>query len=181
MKKTNAIAMVVLALPFWSGCAYLQNRGADLADIVTASVETGSYGVSAQAGPIPAGFSLSEGEGCGLRFGCVGAYDYEDYTSVIGFTSREFEPDDSRGDKAYHVYCFPFLSMLTGEAVSGETDFDIPWQYLTQVEAGVGLFFGLRLGLNLGEALDFVLGWTGFDICSDDDVFVGTSQSDKLY
>ena len=40
--------------------------------------------------------------------------------------------------------------------------------YYTQVEVVLGLGSHLRLGLNPGELLDFVLGWTTIDIFGDD-------------
>jgi len=41
-------------------------------------------------------------------------------------------------------------------------------QYLTQIEAVVGLGPTLRLGLNPGELVDFVVGFFGFDLYNDD-------------
>ena len=42
--------------------------------------------------------------------------------------------------------------------------------YYTQVEAAAGLLLipSVRLGLNPGELIDFVLGWTTLDIFQDD-------------
>ena len=40
--------------------------------------------------------------------------------------------------------------------------------YYTQVEVVAGFAFTVRAGINLGEALDFILGWTGVDIYRDD-------------
>lgn len=46
--------------------------------------------------------------------------------------------------------------------------FGYPSQFLWQVEIFVGLYGGVRAGLNLAEALDFLLGWVGIDILKDD-------------
>jgi len=40
--------------------------------------------------------------------------------------------------------------------------------YYTQIEVVAGFAFTVRAGINLGEALDFILGWTGLDIYRDD-------------
>lgn len=40
--------------------------------------------------------------------------------------------------------------------------------YYSQVEAVAGLGLSLRLGLNPGELLDFLLGWGGLDLYGDD-------------
>ena len=43
-----------------------------------------------------------------------------------------------------------------------------PAAYLTQAEVSVGLLWGVSLGVNPGEALDFLLGWFRVDIYRDD-------------
>ena len=43
-----------------------------------------------------------------------------------------------------------------------------PWHYLTAIEVSVGVGGTLRLGVNPGEMVDFLLGWFGIDIFSDD-------------
>lgn len=43
-----------------------------------------------------------------------------------------------------------------------------PAHHFTGIEATVGLFFGLKVGINLGELVDFVTGFFGADIMSDD-------------
>ena len=40
--------------------------------------------------------------------------------------------------------------------------------YLTQVELALGLGPAVRIGINPGEMVDFVLGWTTLDIMADD-------------
>jgi hypothetical protein len=40
--------------------------------------------------------------------------------------------------------------------------------YYTQIEVAAGLYRGIRLGINPGEILDFILGWTTIDIFDDD-------------
>lgn len=43
-----------------------------------------------------------------------------------------------------------------------------PWHYLTAIEVSVGVGGSVRLGVNPGEMADFLLGWFGIDIFSDD-------------
>lgn len=40
--------------------------------------------------------------------------------------------------------------------------------FYTEVEVMVGFIFSVHAGVNLGEILDFILGWTGIDIYNDD-------------
>ena len=36
------------------------------------------------------------------------------------------------------------------------------------IEVAVGLIRTIRIGFNVGELLDFIVGWTTLDICRDD-------------
>jgi hypothetical protein len=40
-----------------------------------------------------------------------------------------------------------------------------------RIQANVGLFYGVRVGISLAEFADFLLGWTTFDILHGDDQF----------
>ena len=161
---------MAIGLSACSGCAYLHNRGNDLRDVLTLSVETGNIGASVRAGPIPAGISFSEGEGLGLRSGCAGVYSYSDYNSLIFFVHRSFEPGDTRGDKAYEQTLLILPVPGLDESLMS-SEYDGPWQTHTQIDASLGLYFGLRAGFNVGEFLDFIFGWVGLDLCRDDEVF----------
>lgn len=46
--------------------------------------------------------------------------------------------------------------------------FGYPKEYLYQVEGFLGVYGGVRVGVNFAEALDFVLGLTTYDLLSDD-------------
>ena len=48
-----------------------------------------------------------------------------------------------------------------------EDVFTVP-AYFSQVELSVGLFVGVKIGLNPGELLDFLLGWFTVDLYRDD-------------
>lgn len=43
-----------------------------------------------------------------------------------------------------------------------------PASFFTQIEFGVGAYFGFRLGFNPGELLDLLLGFAGIDLMDDD-------------
>ncbi len=43
-----------------------------------------------------------------------------------------------------------------------------PWPMYTEVEAVAALGPAVRVGINPGELVDFILGWTTLDIYSDD-------------
>ncbi|MBW7858929.1 MAG: hypothetical protein H3C43_11705 [Leptonema sp. (in: Bacteria)] len=43
-----------------------------------------------------------------------------------------------------------------------------PIHHFTAIEATVGLYIGLKIGVNIGELFDWTLGWVGFDPFDDD-------------
>ncbi|OVE81243.1 hypothetical protein BVY04_03710 [bacterium M21] len=56
----------------------------------------------------------------------------------------------------------------TGRKPVRRSPFIWHWPYLTQIEAAAGFGAGIRLGVNPGEFLDFLLGWFGLDPYCDD-------------
>jgi len=55
---------------------------------------------------------------------------------------------------------------------AGFTENETPWRqrlaYYTEGEVALGCHYTVRLGVNPGELLDFLLGWTTLDIYGDD-------------
>ena len=180
MKRLIRVAALLPIVAMLTGCAtpYLIDRGRDAADIFTATVEKG-IGVKARVGPLAAGLSGTFGS-TGLRGGCfiretdgfpflgtdvpimAGSCD----TSLLGLYNFEtlHAEELRRRNKTFHAgeepdqgIGIPFLQLGTDNPA-----------YYTQVEVSVGLLAGIRLGLNPGELLDFILGWTTIDIYGDD-------------
>lgn len=63
----------------------------------------------------------------------------------------------------------PFLTLPKGITQVVSTEERVPWWYFTEIEAVGGLGLTLRMGVNPGEFVDFLLGWFGIDIFNDDD------------
>lgn len=148
---------------------YLHERGRDLADVVTLSVEEGHANAGLQVGPFLTGLGYSSGYGVGLRSGTCGTYEYVECNLVL-FGAKSFEPDED-DFKAYGFGSALLGAFLPDDEFEEDTFFfsGSYWPAFLQVEASACLFFGLRVGLNVGEALDFILGWTTLDICGDDE------------
>jgi len=102
---------------------------------------------------------------------------YEDI--YLGKEKTSEEPEEIsliRGKRYYGSGVCPFVVLpLTREypgkrnPYSGYLDeTKYPYHYLTQVELAVGLGVTIRAGVNPGELLDFLLGWIGLDLYSDD-------------
>jgi len=157
---TLLVAMAIQA----AGCAspYMIDRGRDAADVVVLSVGCG-LGGRIRVGPVHAGLIGSIGS-LGLRggrFGCSEVDDGEmDFTVISG---EQFRPFGRRRGKDYNAQGrIPFIV----------SDVETEWAgfnpYFTQIEVQAGLLLVPRLGLNPGELLDFLLGWTTLDIFGDD-------------
>lgn len=161
-----------------SGCAssgYFTDRGRDAADIVTATLGTGT-GAKARAGPIqPAIFKNSDL--VGLRSGTLFlegnglVYNDELYLPYpVG--RRKGKWPVSFGDEKFSLG-LDTVAARRKKDVFAESLFPcvtiaMPASYYTQIEVGGGLGLTLRFGFNAGELLDFVLGWAGIDFFDDD-------------
>lgn len=173
--------VLVAGCALLSACSsYWQDRLDDAADIftVTGDARTGAY---ARVGPFGLGLS-KEGWGYGLRGGVL-SWNFScppdpsksscsDWIA-LGYGQQSFWPEDR-------------WAIVRGkEFVAQSTDQRSEWResegvfvarstwghsayYYSQVEIGVGVFFGPRVGVNPGEFLDFVLGWFGVDLYGDD-------------
>jgi hypothetical protein len=62
----------------------------------------------------------------------------------------------------------PFIAVPVLSELDRNAGFKYPFYFLTEVEIAIGIGKTLRLGLNPGELLDFILGWTTIDIFGDD-------------
>ena len=186
------VALLLMLAVAGSGCVgargYFGDRWADAKDVFTASVGTGG-GVKARVGPVNAGFFLNSdlaglrgGECFSLPDGPLAGGDAD--ATLLFFFSDQFDlrhPPQSRsgtgaslrrvwavGDslaarnKCYRYGVVPLPSPL------GASEFPRVPYYYTQIEVAVGVGGTLRLGVNPGELLDFLLGWTTLDIFRDD-------------
>ncbi len=81
------------------------------------------------------------------------------WDSAFGHEIFSHGPDSvshARGKDILAMSPFPFYS-------NGS-----PAPYYTQIELAVGLGLALRIGLNIGELVDFILGFSGADLYGDD-------------
>ena len=150
---TGVIASCILS----SGCVYLGHRARDFTDIVTLSAETKKICCVIRVG-CPIGFSVAKGRGYGLREGYMGSYEYMEHVYVVppygGAFALDFTPANNYRKKGYLI-----------RSLCPDDEF---WSQSLSFQASVGLYYGVRAGLNMNEALDFVLGWTTLDIMRDD-------------
>jgi hypothetical protein len=196
MKRAQLTRLAVLLL--WAvastGCSslsgYLVDRGRDAADVLTVSVGVGAIG-QIRLGPLPVGI-LDTSDVVGLRYGetfcrafsgekaeehdvllaTIPAAPVTLFGAMVGLgIAATWKSYFERLDN-YRMYenNFP-LSETQLLRNKGTELLSSPNCY--QVEGVIGLGVTLRAGVNTGELLDFILGWSTLDIFKDD---IGTGQ-----
>jgi hypothetical protein len=160
-----------------SGCAsgYWADRGRDAADIVTVAVGNG-LGAKARAGPITAGL-LDDYTYAGLRGGELCRQDLSqagtDYESLGAIDSQFVIDNAERFNLTVLGRGKNFEASSVGDSVKVplfsalQTD-NASAAYYTEIEAVLGLYASARVGVNVGELVDFILGWAAIDIFHDD-------------
>jgi hypothetical protein len=161
--------LILLGLAMMSsGCStpYMVDRRRDAADILTIGIGTGA-GVKARIGPLHAGL-LVNAPVVDLRGGALNEYRHDgrwscDYEFLcVGV--EVFYPDLSPGQTDQDS----LIRRRHKEIRYGGDIRCVPTSLYTQVEVVGGLLSTFRLGINPGEFLDFILGWTTIDIFDDD-------------
>ncbi len=177
MKNIVRASISFLCLVFTVGCAatgYWADRGRDAADILTLAVGEG-LGAKARIGPVTAGLlmdytaaGLRGGEFCsqiltdpGTDNASLAAMDGQfiiDNAERFNLTKlgrrKNFEASSLGG--GMHL---PLLTLLQS---------DSSFAYYGEAEAVLGLHGSVRVGFNIVELADFLLGWTTVDIARDD-------------
>jgi len=171
-----------------TGCAapgYWADRKRDAADIFTLTVGEGG-GAKVRAGFLDVGLFYNS-DFWGLRGGTTFSVPSDwRWRSLVDMVSPIPVPFIT----ARVGHCSPWVLSSSGESFVLRTDTGakgkrhkeyeagmlyIPFlslsdkaYYYTQLEVAAGLWYTVRLGLNPGELLDFLLGWTTIDIFGDD-------------
>lgn len=165
-----------------SGCAgagYFADRGQDAADIFNITVGLGS-GVGTRLGPLHAGIGVYS-DAIGVRGGKwinipMAYHDPEALEVELTAWSSEIfmlkEGDCGERHKSYGAQGYPLISyVLSGRRPPNKSDVNgIPGihPYYLQFDVFAGLLGCIRVGFNLGELVDFLLGWFTIDIFNDD-------------
>lgn len=171
MKNTINLLLIFILLVSLSGCAYLKDRNRDALDIFTATIGKG-VGVKARVGPIAPSLIINE-DIWGIRNGDAFFFSQKnsDYCPGLDWNYIIFGAEMSNSsqlikdrEKEHQMFYVFWIASPNGCCVEPTYS----RSYFTQIEALVGLGVSLRLGVNPGELLDFILGWTTFDIYGDD-------------
>jgi len=190
MRKLFQTVLALLAAASVTGCAstggYFIDRGRDAADVFTATVGAG-VGAKARVGPLRAGLFLNH-DAFGIRGGTVVISDnpFEMleadlcllYVEVCEFTNLEAR---CKNYCAHQLFSTEGRSAFIPSPYGGIPFTSVPYDprtedtppsrfchFYTQIEVAGGLIGTVRLGFNVGELVDFLLGWTTIDIFRDD-------------
>ncbi len=187
MKDAIKAFLLMLIVVYTSGCSTTNavDRKRDAADIFTFTVGHG-FGAKAQLGPVAVSPLLLQNDSSGLRGGAVfddikGPPDIVDggilEVGFLGFAGEGFGIHYQNWDdetlsvmkQRGKVYMWdednylPFLELP--QQIDGT---QYPSYTYSQVDVVVALGFSVRVGFNLGEFLDWALGYLNIDIFNDD-------------
>lgn len=178
----SAVALAAGAL-LSSGCAstYWANRGRDTQDVLTVAVGLG-LGAKARVGPLQAPLIVQSdyaGLRCGEFFASPMRHDFWTYVSEAGYVV----------DQPFPVYVREYDTFYSGlerfdpggladarhkrvwSQGMGPVTVDADrrnYGFYSQVECEAGAIVSLRVGVNPGELVDWLLGFTGLDLMGDD-------------
>lgn len=175
--------MDLVAATLLQGCAstYWANRWNDAKDVATCTVGLG-LGAKARVGPLQVPFIIQSdyaGLRCGEAFTSPMRDDFWTYVSeaghVVDFPIPTYLADYGTLYSGYEKFDPGGLAAVRHKRVRsqgmGLATYDGDeenYGFYSQVEVTVGVIFSLRLGLNPGELLDALLGFTTFDLFNDD-------------
>jgi len=155
----------------------MMDRGRDAADVLTATVGVG-LGAKVRVGPLNVGI-FGNRDVAGLR----SATFFHSGNDWAVDAEEQLCPVVAGHVPVWSYECFYVAPVAAGTPVlAGDvrkkgvemvglcplTAFSIRVHDYTQIEVAGGLGGTVRLGLNPGELLDCVLGWTTFDMFKDD-------------
>jgi len=170
MKKLIQTVAAVAIITSMTGCAstkcYFIDRGRDAADIVTLAAGVG-LGAKVRLGPLDAGLLINH-DTIGLRGGEAvvnhGGHGGDELrtlefdTPLKSIDGFDYGYDRHKNYMAKGKYGFSQL----------EEQYKQNRAYYSQIEIVCAMLGSIRLGVNLGELADFILGWTTIDIFNDD-------------
>lgn len=182
MRQMGAVLLVAAGL-LSGGCSssYWANRGRDSQDVFTLAVGLG-LGAKARVGPLQAPLIVQSdyaGLRCGEFFASPMRHDFWTYVSEAGYvvdqpiplyvkeydtfySGREiFDPDGLAEERHKRVWS-QGMGPVTVDADRRN------YGFYSQVECEAGAIVSLRVGVNPGELVDWLVGFAGFDLMGDD-------------
>ena len=157
------IFLISLNLLLFTSCSYLQNRSTDFGDIINAGVEGGTVAASVQISNQVVGFGgpTTYAPGFGGMHGYFGSY----YVPESNFWTIKNSEDPSNPT----VLPFFHRDNPNADSLALNPEFKDKWTQYWHIEISATFTAGARVGVNIAEVLDFVLGFALIDIVGDDE------------
>jgi len=153
-----------------SSCAFTENRLRDVGDIFTITCGIG-FGGGLHVGPVSTGAGMVW-DVYGLSSGYFGKNQMGHFSSgcsfhliVIGTEDAWSNLETRNRAKEYNADCYFIGLPVYEQGLKGKP---LVPPYFFQFEASAGFFGALRVGFNVAELVDFVLGFAGIDLLRDD-------------
>lgn len=191
-KQSAFILFLILNLHCISIDSYLKNRKNDVIDVPVVGLEKNIYGVSAWVWCFGGGLQYAKnGVGVGFRSGSVGQYKTGGRGSSIYISTQENSnltlnhgnsfvvlnsnshlPNDGekRSDKKAFSKFNTNLIFPLGATKTSTGEIDGKWcDSPISFELSLGIYYGVRIGMNFTELIDFLFGTFTFDLMDDDE------------
>ena len=186
IKSFIFLIIIILTGYEYSSAGFLSDRYDDALDIFSIQVGYG-LGGKVRIGPLQTGLLVDVGLG-GLRGGdFLGAKDFwpSGYNTpakvdlvggIVGVEGFGGSLKSNRRGKSFSAKQIGPISYIINPNTIPEWKEQIknlqrvhnPWPYYFQIDLVAGVFINMRLGFNIGELFDFIIGWTTIDCCKDD-------------
>ena len=206
MKKHLIVISILLPL-LLAQCSslYWHQRAKDSADIFTLEFQTQSYGAAVRTGPVKLGLNHKsrDGRSLGLRGGEFGEFDDQDFSLFLLGSDLLFDQKREKANPTKESLRdqLPTTLKLRRKDVQARSPFGTtvplqkaqpvfkesktknrfaPAHHQTGIEVSAGLYFGIKLGFNVGELFDWAIGWFGGDPFGDDLPFNPNELPEKM-
>ena len=156
---------------------YCSDRAADLADVLTVELTTGSGGdihvqCTGYLGAV-AGWSSQKGIVMRGRYLGVGARESSGIL-LLGATATANGSDVGEPGPSGTYRIWGLLLPVSYQVVPAlHVGYAPSWPHMADVELGASALVGFHLGLSPGEGLDFMFGLVGLDPAGDDEPVEG--------
>ncbi len=158
--------VIILLGIYFLHCAgsgnYIKDRGNDLGDIVSVSLDAG-LGVSGSIGPVSSGLGF-HGNILGCKYSYCGSYNDASGTILLGWQNKYLIHKEEFGLYEDEYFVFRGKRYLANDPQKRV----FPVSSYGRVRIRIAILLGFTIEFNFLELTDFLLGIGGVDILEDD-------------
>ncbi|PJZ45151.1 hypothetical protein [Leptospira brenneri] len=169
---------------------YSLNRAYDTADVFTIGIEKGNIGTDVFFWCLGGGLTInSNSRGIGMRDGHFGIYEISNSATLdiipiirkespankVGISNifvnssghSQYRPKERTKNKDYQI--LNILTIVPVPSIPSSNKKIAKCNAPLKLEASIGLYYGIRLGFNLNELFDLMIGFSSLDILEDEE------------